>query len=131
MVVCCLVVFQRLGDIDGGRQVSSLRSVRSMLGRVYPNLGGEQDGVTEEERGEPPGRDMAPLLAAGYVVDLVEPCVAHIHQQFTRNMVHTHPHLSLLFTSSNTNICAGSTGDLLVPSTERVCGAVSSVVLCM
>lgn len=102
-----------------------------MLGRVYPNLGGEQDGVTEEERGEPPGGDMAPLLAAGYVVDLVEPCVAHIHQQFIRNMVQTHPHLSLLFTSSNTNICAGSTGDLLVPITERVCGAVSSVVLCM
>lgn len=67
-----------------------------MLGRVYPNLGGEQGGEAEEEEGrEQPGEDLAPLLAAGYVVDLVEPCVAHIHQQFTRNMVRTHLHLSL------------------------------------
>ena len=77
--------------------MSSLRSVRSMLGRVYPNLGEELGGEAEEkeEGREQPGGGLAPLLAAGYVVDLVEPYVAHIHQQFTRNMVRTLLHLSL------------------------------------
>ena len=51
MVGYYLVVFQRLGDIDGRRQVSSLRSVRSMLGRVYPNLG-ENKMEWQRRRGE-------------------------------------------------------------------------------
>lgn len=108
--------------------MSSLRSVRSMLGRVYPNLGREQGGQPAAIGREQPGGDMAPLLAAGYVVDLVEPCVAHIHQEFTRDMVHTLTQRSP-FTSSNTYV-SGPTADLLDLFTKRVCGAVS-IALCV
>lgn len=60
-----------------------------MLDRVYPSLDREKDEEAEEVGREQPGGDLTPLLAAGYVVDLVEPCVAHIHQQFTSDMVCT------------------------------------------
>lgn len=117
-------MLQRLKDVDGRRKVSSLKSVRSMLDRVYPSLG--RDEGAGEVGGEQPEGDMAPLLAAGYVVDLVEPCVAHIHQQFTSNLVCTSTK-TFPFIFSNTHF-AGSIADLLVSSSERVCGDVSTLL---
>jgi hypothetical protein len=71
-------VFQRLGAVDGRRQMSSLRSVRSMLDRVYPSLMQQRRDEGEEE-------ELAPLTVAGYVVQLLEPFVDHLHRQFTSN----------------------------------------------
>ena len=75
--------------------VSSLRSVRGMLDRVYPGLmqqrrdkEGEEE---EEEEEEKEGRELAPLAAAGYVVQLLEPFVDQIHRQFTSGEVGKHP----------------------------------------
>ena len=90
-------VFQRLGSVAGRRQVSSLRSVRSMLDRVYPSLVQQREKEEEEEeKGEGEGRELAPLTAAGHVVKLLEPFVEHLHHQFTSNEVGNHCDLSLL-----------------------------------
>ena len=78
---------------DGGRQVSALRAVHSMLDRLYPSLTHsgrereqeEEDDENEQEEqgsGEEAEGGVTLLTAAGYVVELVEPFVAHIHQQF-------------------------------------------------
>ena len=95
-------VLQRLGSVAGGRQVSSLRSVRSMLDRVYPSLAQQRRDEEEEEEGEEgegegerEGRELAPLTAAGYVVKLLEPFVEHIHCQFTSSEVGSCCDLSL------------------------------------
>ena len=92
-------MFQRLGSVAGRRQVSSLRSVRSMLDRVYPSLVQQRRDEEEEEEGEGEGeregRELAPLTAAGYVVKLLEPFVEHIHCQFTSNEVGSRCDLSL------------------------------------
>ena len=69
-------VLVRLGVGDGRRHLSTLRSVRSLTARVYPSLEEE-----EEEEG------FSPLTAARLVVSLVGPFTAHIHHQFTSQMV--------------------------------------------
>ena len=77
--------------------MSSLRSVRSMLDRVYPSLMQQRrDEGEEEERGEGEGEgeELAPLTAAGYVVQLLEPYVDHLHRQFTSSEVGSHWNLS-------------------------------------
>ena len=76
-MICVTVVLVRLGMGDGRRHVATLRSVRSMVARVYPGLEDE-----EEEEGK-----LSPLIAAGLVVSLVEPFTTHIHHQFTSNTV--------------------------------------------
>ena len=66
------VVMERLGVGDEKRQSSTLRSVRSMVTRVYPTL--------EEDQ-------LSPLIPADLVLALVEPFTAHIHHKFTSSTV--------------------------------------------
>ena len=63
---------------NGDRHVSSLRSVRSMLERVYPLL-------VEDKKGEE--KEISPLTAADCVVELLEPFLTHIHHQFSSSAV--------------------------------------------
>ena len=109
-------VLLRLGVGDERRHVSPLRSVRAMLTRVYPTL--------EEEEQEEEENKFSSLTAAGLVVALVEPFAAHIHHQFTSGLVSQH---IIFSTVSAEAVCcaAGSTADLLVTSTERMCWSVS------
>lgn len=108
-----------------------------MLDQVYPSLmqeGKRDDGDIEAEgrgeRVEREERDMSALVAAGCVVDLVEPFVAHIHHQYTSNVVHTHCNVlsryfvyHLILPNVPT---AGSFADLLDSPAERVCRPVSN-----
>ena len=108
-------VLLRLGVGDERRHVSPLRSVRAMLTRVYPTL--------DEEEQEEEENKFSSLTAAGLVVALVEPFAAHIHHQFTSGLVSQH----IIFSTVLKAVCcaAGSTADLLVTSTERMCWSVS------
>lgn len=107
-------VLLRLGVGDERRHVSPLRSVRAMLTRVYPTL--------DEEEQEEEENKFSSLTAAGLVVALVEPFAAHIHHQFTIGLVSQNIVSAVLKA-----VCcaAGSTADLLVTSTERMCLSVS------
>ena len=101
---------------DGGRQVSALRAVHSMLDRLYPSLthsGREREqeeedddeNEEEEEREETEG-GVTLLTAAGCVVELVEPFVAHIHQQFASDKARSRhiPTLCKIVSSSASSV---------------------------
>ena len=82
MVSEVVAVLVRLGVAGGRRQVSSLRSLRGLLERVYPSLldeGNEQGQVGENA--------VSPLIAADCMLQLLQPFTAHLHDQFTNNMV--------------------------------------------
>ena len=116
------------------RQASSLRAVHEIVGSLYSSLEkeekehdeeqGEEEMEEEEKRKREDGVDIPLCAAVDCVVELVEPFVASIHQQYASKEASSLLTIATLFHCSC--LCpAGSTGPILDSSAEGVCQSVS------
>lgn len=122
------------------RQASSLRAVHEIVGSLYSSLEeeekehdeeqGEEEIEEEEKRKREDGADIPLCAAVDCVVELVEPFVASIHQQYASKEASSLLIIATLFHRSC--LCpAGSTGPILDSSAEGVCQSVSYPYHCV
>lgn len=143
MHVCVCAVLQRLELRGEVRQVSSLRAVHEIVGSLYSSLEEgreeekehneeerEEEMEEEERRKRRDGVDITLSAAVDCVVELVEPFVASIHQQYASSEASPLPIIAALLHHSCLHPSRPHPQHPGLPSRESVSVCKSSISLC-